>query len=117
MQASWKLPGEHINSLEARAYVLALKWRSRSSQRHGTTFLHLTDSQVCLGSFLRHRSPAYTQNFLCLRAAALELAADFHPVLGWVRSHRNPADKPSRSRWLNLNPRQSKNDKDGGAMA
>ena len=117
VQASWKLPGEHINSLEARAYVLALKWRSRSSQRHGSTFLHLTDSQVCLGSFLRHRSPAYTQNFLCLRAAALELAADFHPVLGWVRSHRNPADKPSRSRWLNLNPRQSKNDRDGGAMA
>ena len=115
LQAVWEQP-EHINSLEARAYVLALKWRSRSSSKHGQTFLHLKDSQVCLGAFLKHRSPAYTLNFLTQRAAALELAADFQPLLCFVRSHRNPADKPSRRRWLpKATPRESIDAKSGGS--
>ena len=115
LQAVWEQP-EHINSLEARAYALALKWRSRSSSNHGQTFLHLKDSQVWLGAFLKHRSPAYTLNFLTQRAAALELAADFQPLLCFVRSHRNPADKPSRQRWLpKATPRESIDARCGGS--
>ena len=79
-----------------------LRWRSRDSAKHGTAFLHLKDSQVSIGDFLKHRNPSYTLNFLTQRAAALELACNFQPSLGFVRTHRNPADKPSRQQEHNF---------------
>ena len=109
LQTKWKID-EHINWLEARAYVLMLRWRSRDSAKHGTALLHLEDSQVSIGAFLKHRSPSYTLNFLTQRAAALELACNFQPFLAFVRTHRNPADKPSRpqERRHFLNPHAGK---------
>ena len=116
LQAVWEQPEEQINSLEARAYVPTLKGRSRSSPKHGQTFLHFKDSQVCLSAFLKHHRPAYTLNFLTQRAAALELAADFQPLLGFVGSHWNPAVKPSRQQWLpKATPRESIDAKSGGS--
>ena len=40
-----------------------LKWRGCTGARHCETFLHLTDSQVYMGAFLVHRSPAYMLDF------------------------------------------------------
>ena len=96
VQTSWKVE-EHIDRLEARGYFLMLRWRSRQTSMRHTSFLHLKDSQVSVGTFLKHRSPCYVLNFLTQGAAALELACNFNPYPGLVRTHRNPADTASRS--------------------
>ena len=117
LQTKWQID-EHINSLEARAYVLMLRWHSRESAKHGTAFLHPKDSQVSIGAFLKHRSPSYTFNFLTQRAAALELACNFQQFLGFVRTHRNPADKPSRQQEHNFfNPHAGNKAAGGGRTA
>ena len=58
-------------------------------------FLHLLDSMTSCG--VKHRSPAPSMQYLVRRVAALEMAADLSPILGYVRTHRNPADAPSRA--------------------
>ena len=95
LQTEWQIE-EHINTLEARAYILMLKWRSRDTQQHACKVFHLGDSQVSIGAFLKHRSPSFVLNFLTQRAAALELAGNFQPFTCFVRTHRNPADKASQ---------------------
>ena len=103
LSCAWKLDDEHINALEARALLLALRWRSRSVMRMGKRFLHLTDSKVTMGASMKHRSNARNLNYIVERSSALQLAASMTPVLAFVRSGRNPADLPSR-KLLNLRP-------------
>jgi hypothetical protein len=83
-------------ALETRAVVLALKWRARSVARMSKKFLHLADSQSALGSYARHRSSAYSLSYLIERGCALQLATGMEPIFAFVRTHQNPADKPSR---------------------
>ena len=61
LQTEWQIE-EPIITLEARAYILMLKWRSRDTQQHGCKFFHLGDSQVSIGAFLKHRSPSFVLN-------------------------------------------------------
>ena len=93
---SWK-HAEHINTLEARAYCGSLRWRARSVKLHGQRFLHLVDSAVTLSVMVKGRTSSKRMRRPVLKAAALILAAEFVPCLGHVRTHRNPADKPSRA--------------------
>ena len=99
IRAEWQLPEERIDTLKARGYILMLKWRGCTGTRHCKTFLHLTDSQVYMGAFLMHRSPAYMLNFLTQRAAALELAFSLNPVraFGRTRQSRTRPSTPRRS--------------------
>ena len=92
----WKYSGEHINAYEVRAYVLALRWRSRDARNLGSRFLHLVDSQVLLGIAVKGRTSSLRLRGPLAQANAYILAANFQPVLGHVRSHTNPADRPSR---------------------
>ena len=107
LSCKWHLKDEHINALEARALLLTLRWRARSAARFSKKFLHLTDSQVALGSFCKQRSNARSFNYVVTRSAALQLAGSRFPVLAYVRSSRNPADLPSRQ-LLDLRPHGSK---------
>ena len=93
---TWEREGEHINQLEARAYVLALRWRLRSTKGVGTRFLHAVDSLVTMGAMVKGRSSSRRLRHIVLRANALLLAGHLHPSLVYVRSHENPADAPSR---------------------
>ena len=88
----WKLDSEPIVALEARGFLLNLKWRFRKVTHLNKRVLHLMDSQSCIGAFVKHRSKASSMNFLCKRAAALELASCSQVILAFVRTHRNPAD-------------------------
>ena len=106
LSCQWSLGGDHITSLEARAVVLALRWKARSAAKVRSKFLHLTDSQTALGAFIKHRSNAGALNYLLQRSASLQLAGSLHPVLCFVRSHDNPADKPSRI-LLKLRPQKA----------
>ena len=88
---------DHINILEAQASLLTLKWRLRSRKGVAKKFLHLVDSQVVQAVLSKHRSSSRKLNRLCRKWAALELASSCHPLLGFIRSDKNPADAPSRN--------------------
>ena len=94
--ARWHAPGEHINALEIRAYGLAVRWRARKHRNFKSKFLHLVDSIVTLGSQAKGRSSSKRTKYIIKRNNAVILAAHFYPVLGFVRTARNPADKVSR---------------------
>ncbi len=92
---AWK-DAEHINVLEARAILQTFKWRSRSLVSFHSRFIHLSDSQVALAIFAKGRSSAFKLNRVLRKAAALLTATDMYPLMGFIRSADNPADKPSR---------------------
>ena len=96
VSCAWQCEGEHISALEARGYYLCLKWRTRRVEGMSKKFLHLLDSMTAFGAMVKHRSPSPAMHYLVRRVAAIEMAADLAPILGYVRSHRNPSDKPSR---------------------
>ena len=96
VSCAWQCEGEHISALEARGYYLCLKWRTRRIEGLSKKFLHLLDSMTAFGAMVKHRSPSPAMQYLVRRVAAIEMAADLAPILGYVRSHRNPSDKPSR---------------------
>ena len=85
-------------ALETRAINLTLLWRTRSVARLSKKFLHLSDSQSALGCMSKHRSGAASLTYLVERAAALQLAGNVEPIFGFVRTHINPADRPSRTK-------------------
>ena len=92
----WKVLGEHINILEARGILMALRCRVRSSSRFRSRFLHLTDSFVVLCALGKGRSSSGRLRMILLKTGALTAAAGLYPVFIHVRSGRNPADRPSR---------------------
>ena len=96
LNIQWKLLGEHINVLELRAFLLALRWRLRHGRSVGTKFLHLVDSRVILSSFAKGRTSSLRLRKVLSKVNALCLAGDVVAHLGYVRSHLNPADAPSR---------------------
>ena len=96
VSARWRSREEHINTLEVRGCMLAYKWRARHVRFLNSRFIHLVDSIVTMGSLAKGRSSAGSLRFIVKRTNALLLASGMLPILGHVRSHLNPADKPSR---------------------
>ena len=90
----------HINVLELLAYYNSLKWRARSTARHGTRFLALLDSQVVASIAARGRSSSRRLAPVLRRLNALCLAAGLYPIVAYVDTDDNPADVPSRWAWL-----------------
>ena len=88
---------EHINKLESLAFLAGLKWRCRSRQQWGLRFLHPVDSSVTLSIMARGRTSSRNLQLTVARVAAICCACNVSPVLAYVRSHRNPADRPSRA--------------------
>jgi hypothetical protein len=89
---------QHINLLEMRASLAALKWRIRTFPESHAIFFHLVDSLVNLAAIAKGRSSSRLLNGILRRYNALLLAANLHPLCGYLRSADNPADAPSR--WL-----------------
>jgi hypothetical protein len=96
--AGWRWRGtrEHINGLEMRAVLTALKWRLEKQKKLHTKFVHLVDSLVCLHALSRGRSSSKKLKRTLLRANALLLATKSHVVWAYVHTKQNPADAPSR---------------------
>ena len=92
----WRHSGEHINVLELRAILTTLRWLVVRRGGHSKRFLHLTDSLVCLHSLSRGRSSSRKLRHVLMRINSLILAADLHPIWGYVHTAQNPADRPSR---------------------
>ena len=96
--ASWAWTGspEHINALELRAVLTALRWRLERHQQINVKFLHLIDSMVALHSLSRGRSSSRKLRRTVLRINALLLATKSQCVWAYVHTKQNPADEPSR---------------------
>ena len=92
----WSLGQEHINALELRAILTSLKWRLQHQHHFSTRLLHLTDSQVCLHALTRGRSSSRKLRRTMARINSLVLAGNVQPIWGYIDTHQNPADKPSR---------------------
>ena len=100
----WMHSGEHINGLELRAILTSVKWKIWRCKRVGVRFLHLTDSLVCLHALTRGRSSSRRLRPIIMQLNSYLLAADLHPLWGYIHTSLNPADRPSRrplrKKWL-----------------
>lgn len=94
----WKWRGnkEHINVLEMRAILTAIRWRVEKKRNRRLRFIHLTDSLVCLHSLSRGRSSSRKLRRTICRINALLLVSGCQPFWGYIHTDQNPADKPSR---------------------
>ena len=105
--ASWKWTGdpEHINCLEMRAVLTAIRWRLERLKKTRLKFVHLVDSLVVLHALSRGRTSSKKLRRTVLRINALLLATRSQSVWGYVHTSQNPADAPSRRprkrRWKN----------------
>ena len=96
--AGWRWTGdiEHINALELRAVKTAIVWRLKELEENDCRFLHLVDSLVVLHALSRGRSSSRRLRRTLCRIGALQLAGGLVAVWGYVDTHQNPADRPSR---------------------
>ena len=92
----WTKGKEHINSLELRAILNAVRWRVERKQHRGVRMLHLTDSLVCLHGLTRGRTSSRKLRSVMSRINALLLCSNSQIMWGYVSTDCNPADKPSR---------------------
>ena len=96
--AGWRWSGnpEHINALELRATLTALRWRLERNKKIHVKFVHLLDSLVSLHTLCRGRSSSKKLRRTVLRINALLLATKSQAVWAYVHTKLNPADAPSR---------------------
>lgn len=92
----WRHSTDHINVLEMRAALTALRWRVEKCHARRLKFVHLLDSLVCLRSLSRGRSSSKKLRRTLMRLNALALASGSHIVWAYVNTKENPADAPSR---------------------
>ena len=96
--AGWRWMGarEHINCLELRAALTALRWHLERNKQLHIKFVHLLDSLVSLRTLCRGRSSSKKLRRTVLRINALLLATKSQAVWAYVHTKLNPADAPSR---------------------
>ena len=92
----WTRGKEHINSLEMRAILNAVRWRLEKQGHLGCRMLHLTDSLVCLHALTRGRTSSRKLRSTVSRINALLLCSNSQMIWAYVATDCNPADKPSR---------------------
>ena len=73
-----------------------LQRRTRTRASIGGRYLVLLDSYVALGVLSKKRSSSRRLHKVLRRFDALELAGGMKPYFAYVRSAKNPADRPSR---------------------
>lgn len=107
----WKWTGEpeHINVLELRATLTAMRWRVERLHQMDIRCIHLVDSLVVLHALSRGRSSSRKMRRTLMRLNSYLLASGLHPTWGYVDTHQNPADRPSRrgvkKKWLKRPPK------------
>lgn len=85
----------HINLGEVKA---ALEAEKEMGSRHSDSFyVHLQDSQVAEASLVKGRSSSRAINKLLRQSIPFQASSNCKPFCGYVRSHLNPADDPTRA--------------------
>lgn len=100
----WSDTTEHINVLELRAVLTAIRWKVEKLKQADLRCLHLVDSLVVLHALSRGRSSSRKMRRTLMRLNSYLLVSGLRPLCGYVDTSQNPADKPSRrgvkKRWL-----------------
>ncbi len=91
-----RAPEEHINLMEGRAFLAALRWFLRSAGRHRRRLVVLIDSRVWIGAAAKGRSSSMPLLRLLRRVSALVLGSGLVVHYIYIPSKHNPADAPSR---------------------
>ena len=86
----------HINVGELRAVLTSVRWRCRQVHCIHKRSLHLCDSQVAIGVFVKGRSSSHVLSYVIHRLNCLQLDGGLVSDYTFVRTDHNPADKPSR---------------------
>ena len=96
--AGWQWTGqaEHINVLELRSVLTSIKWRAEQQKQLDHRCIHLVDSLVCLHALTRGRSSSRKMRRTLMRINSFLLVTGLQPLWGYVSTHDNPADRPSR---------------------
>ncbi len=92
----WK-KREHINGLEMRSILLALKYRISHLNECQCRFVHLSDSYVSISVISKGRSSSDMLMFILRKLAAYSFAYNMLPILVHVESTENPTDEDSRA--------------------
>ena len=92
----WK-KHEHINALEMRSILLALKYRISHLGESHCRFVHLSDSYVSISVISKGRSSSDILMYILRKFAAYSFAYNMLPILVHVESTENPTDEDSRS--------------------
>ena len=87
---------EHINRLEMRSILLALRWRIQHLKEVNCRFIHLTDSYVSMSIISKGRSSSLMLMSVMQKIAAVQFAFNLYPILIHVESTDNPTDEGSR---------------------
>ena len=93
---TWTDRSEHINVLELRATLTAIRWRVERLKQLDLRCLHLVDSLVVLHSLSRGRSSSRKMRRTLMRLNAYLLVSGLRPLWAYVDTGQNPADRPSR---------------------
>jgi hypothetical protein len=93
---SYPWSGRHINELELKAVLNVVRWRTRSAEAISGRTLHVSDSQVCMGVLPHARSGSRPLHAVVRKLNSLVLAGSLYPVYGYMDTHQNAADAPSR---------------------
>ena len=103
----WRLPELSINTAEARARLLGVRWRSRQQHLHSTRYLSLLDSQVNLSHAAKGRSSSKSMSHVEKKTSGFLLASHMREINAYCRSSTNPADGASRDklRWSTFRDR------------
>jgi hypothetical protein len=92
----WSI-AEHINTLEMRVALHALRWLLSKPHSIGSRLLLLLDSAVCYFGLRKGRSGASSLHLVLRQISALCLSSGISILPLWIPSEWNPADKPSRA--------------------
>lgn len=95
VSSRWRFPGEHINSLELRSLLLAVRW-VLSHKVVDCRVLMFSDSRVVVDAVRKGRSSSFALLRVMRSLSALLLVSGLRLELSWIPSELNPADGPSR---------------------
>ena len=95
-QFRFKKP-DHINSLELRSIVQAVRWRITHKKEFSCKVFHLTDSYVNMSIIGKGRSSSSMLQFQLRRLMAEVLLCNLYLICVHVGSLDNPTDHASRS--------------------
>ena len=84
----------HINVLEGRAFLRALRLRALGCDEQ--RFVHAVDSSVVLGAALKGRTSSRLLRPIVMKAAALQVGFGLYPALLFCPTRLNTSDCPTR---------------------
>ena len=87
---------DHINSLELRSILMAIKYHIQHLKACNMRLFHLSDSYVCISIIGKGRTGSKQLGFILKQLNSLLLLFNLQLVMGHVESTENPTDGASR---------------------